>query len=483
MGYIEGLINSVSGYATNLDRQKIAVVYNTSSTVAAESEAMADYYIAARGLNTALKHPIDLGASNTITGGDYQTGDFYLNTIVPFAAWCVTNNVQGVICSIKTMNKVNFTGMLANGNDSSGTVCAMLAACHYFVEEGGLYADTFGAVMQSAGVDISENIVKNLSGELGQILSQDLLWYDDVIKNPVLPTDAGSGVAHRTSVPFDLDYRLCERPYAAAIAGRYQGMPFGRIGHPSVNSFAEQGWTDSYDETVRLISDALLSENRGYIANKTKKIVGVHYRRTIDLNVHSTAITTHVLRNNGWDVVATVGNASANAGIGQHYQAGLDENSTVTEVLDANSVVYTDFSRTDFLAGTARLGKTFLTCGQFGANLEANSTSPAWAGSVTYERGGWHMVSTSNPSATLGSAIVTGGACAGIAGTFEPLSGSSVFLGPTLIAVLRGSSLMEGFYAAQFDKFTVNQFPAGDPLYAPYKRHPKGAATPPAGEI
>lgn len=473
--YIKGVTNSTSGFPTNLDRQKIAVVYNSNATHEVESLAMADYYVAARGLNPALIVGYDFGTSAAISAGNYQTGSFFTGIITDFAAFCVTNSVQAVILSIKTMDKVSIPAggeVLDDGNGGKGSVCVTMAACHHFVEQGGITITNRSWVTNAAGTPNPVPFDTGLAGYYNAYDDMDYVFYNDVVTNgPLGLLDVG--LAHRYGRFPNLDYRLGERPYSDSQPTQYNLMPSGRIGHPDTNVFATRGWTDSFDETKRLIDDAIFAEQRGYAANKNLPIVNLVLVRgggAEALNVHSTSIPAHVLRGLGWDVTTCSKSESDTAelvdGAGNSaLDNNIDAATTAGEVLDLYNVLR-DHTMQDFEEGL--LPSPLPVFCSMGTGL-ANQDDHVWISSVAPVRGWWHMTSTSFPSRTLGSAI-TAGACAGIAGDIEPLSSAAMFLGEVYSSVLLGRSLMEGMHSANYNFFRVNQFAAGDPLYAPYKR-------------
>jgi hypothetical protein len=470
-GYLSSIAGAYYGEQSGLDRSKIAVVYNTFASAAADSEEVADYYIAQRSLNSALKIGFDFqadGSAEYKSGGDYKAGFLYTDIIVPLAQFCRDNEVQGIIVSqgVPQNLTVTHSAPVTYAETGQGGTSGILAACHYFVEAGNVAifnTGHFSAPDVSGLGDFRNDITMS---ELES--SMTTLWYDD---SEIQGVDI-IGPSQEVHKANPVDYTLAARSNVGSDpTDRYNLMPNGRLGYGT-----DGGWVDTVENTKRCIDDAIAVESEGWAANKDKQLNAMASVRNSNLNVQETMIVAHRLRAEGWAVKASLRDGAGNAGLSDYFEdqalyqsSGINSSSSAIDVLDAFGVIYDDYVVDDSDPNDI----LFLTSGQdnfisFGTSLN-NVTTGNWTASFNWLRGSLHMHSTSHPTMTLVDAMAAG-ACGGIGGRPEPGGDQTGFIPFVMLALVRGLSLMEGHFEFQQSRFTAHSFAAGDPLYAPYSK-------------
>lgn len=467
MSYISDLASQSGPIPSlELDRQKIAVVFNTNAA-ATESETLADYYISARSLNPDLKHGIDFGTTNQFISGQHNaTGTFYLNIVIPFADWCRENDVESVIVSNEVPEAVS--GLMAGPNGVDRTykagVLACLAACHTLVTDGEMLFSKFGHFISNPPFLIEHFIRKHfLTARKGDYrLPLEELWYED----HVFPHLDDTGIYQRTYLPREIDPNRGARPSAEVYTDRTNIMPNGRIGLYPTPTVKEAGWNDTFAECKVLIDDAIIAERAGWIVHRNLQHNGLHYAYTIQLNMHESAVPFEGMRAAGWNVKGCVRDDWEVAGLSPYkaFPDTWDRFTTCAEVMEEYSILGDSYDHDTMYLGNLN-ERSFATAG---CSL-TNASNGNWANSFTFERGAYHMLSTSFPSNTLASALAHG-ACSGISGTLEPLSGNTGFIPFTMIGLIAGKSMMESHFDFYQSRMTTHTHAAGDPLYTPYIR-------------
>jgi hypothetical protein len=357
----------------------------------------------------------------------------------------------------------------------TSSISGALASCHYAVEHGGMTIGTYGRHDFGPGESNGFHGKSFVQGQADVRDNMSAIWYDDYLRHTPLPD-----YPDQTHVPIPTDVRLASRPFGTGKSGRLHCMPHGRIGHPlTERDFVDfdnplNQWNDSFEEAKRCIDDAIESEALGWEHNKTRPFIGFHHPRTIYLNIHESAVVCHIMRENGYDVKATL-RTDDNSYTQSFWGDAEDPNPfttspDATEVLDYYGVVYNDFTWSDFNNGNAGPFQVFFSFGCGIANqVTDGDIETDWANSLIFQKGSFHMTSTSFPSNSLITAL-TRGACAGIAGSIEPFNGNTPFEGNVVMGMLGGKTVMEAHWDSMYRVFTANQFAAGDPLYAPFER-------------
>jgi hypothetical protein len=448
------LLTNPKPWFTNLRRDRIAVVYNTNAAMVTDSEASADYYIAARGLNSSLKFGLDFGTATAVAGGDEDGGTFYTNVLVPIDTFFRANNVQGVIVSSGCPDRVLFTVQ-------SGGFCGLLATSAQHVRAGEVRITTL--MLTNLPDDPSPNLPTALFSDVASRALAQLRLYTLFYDNSTIQFYPFRGTADGAYKLSDLDYRKAVQPYGDSNPPYYRAMPCGRLGHPP-----RELWADTFANTQRCIDDAMAAELGGWAVNRHRQHNGLHSVRNEFLNVHQSGIWAHTARQAGWNVKGLLNNGGLGAGLSDEFTPDLGPASTAQEVFDYFGVVYNDMDPAEVIAGTVDPPEpSFATFGCFLNNSTISDNS--WQDSFAFDKGAYHLISTSSPSATLSTALASG-ACAGIGGSIEPFAKNTGMISPVMIGLGAGLTLMEAHYHFYEENVTTWSFPAGDPLYAPYKR-------------
>lgn len=85
---------------SKIDFSKVGVVYNSNAATITKSQAVAEYYATARGLNPSFVVGYDFGTSNTVGTNNASRDSFRSGILTTLRDWINTNSLEAVILSI-----------------------------------------------------------------------------------------------------------------------------------------------------------------------------------------------------------------------------------------------------------------------------------------------------------------------------------------------------------------------------------------------
>lgn len=362
-----------------IDPQKVLILVNSDVAL---SDLIADYYIAARGLDPAHKMIKSLGTSDTLVGGtDGADPDtFYANVVEPIANYVGANGIQAVIGSARVPHLV---GAKPDPSTLNLATMSVLGSARFLRDTEG------GMVRAISNIAVAPQIVPL---ELGTE------WFQE----PYVFTYG----AEQTNVANNafLDFRV-----------RSDVTPYGRIGLPKFEAAVP---AETEVETKRMIDDAVAKDGIGVAGGQVH--LGYHDR----FLPYITGYQTELARLN----------AVAESVPIKHYIRSYALDWPIQPPPE-------DYSYADCIAGI--LNETAF--GMVGAAIANQPVGAAYVNSYTWVQGSWGFEATSFGHYLMANMLMNG-ACAGVGTVAEPQAYGMCETDAFLYNLLAGRTMCEAMF-------------------------------------
>lgn len=455
-----------------IDRKKILVLHNTAYS---SSKTVADYYVAARGLDPAHVIGINFGTSDTIT--DLTSLSSMLSTIANSVA---TNGIQAIVLSINIPARVRHyvTSPQYNGDSA---LCRVIGNASQVLSSGGekpnhrpqvgarFISSTGFATISDAALTASEYVFNWLDhvqpspaslpcGRLGYhagMGSDDsalaIRCIDDAIYyerngNPraeAVVFGLSTRVAYMTHGNAYLAYSAMRS--AIATAHVYDGNFDNRSSASYSAGYTSLPWSFSRPPvTIPSASQFLLS---GRTLIKTTGSGSFEAGETVQ---SGTATGVVRIDGGGGSVVLERGASSVGWNIGANLVGLSSGTSRVISAVQIGSGTPTPIPVWGWIG------------------LGAENIGDAWADSVSFSRGAWMLESTSSG---VSKYALSRGACCAVVPVQEPYNLGLPMLGSLASRLIDGYSIEEAVFASTLEGVYGNSVEVwGDPLYSPFDR-------------
>jgi hypothetical protein len=397
--------------AKRIDPAKVLLIVNSNSSKAALSSDVANYYQQARGLGDH-RLEFDLGSGTSI-----GPTNLYTNIVLPVANYIANNGIEAVVVS---------------------------AGCPMFADVGSSW--TYGTLNSFDALLGGAVYCRDVIGKL----PNPGIWTYNALE--ATTSHGYTGLSTQTTSPVvepiapnGTSYDLIKTATLAKMRnGQSKFRPYGRIGVPSNGTP-----TETYNDTVRMIDDALWAESRSQGSRRIA--VGVHHR------VNRIAppwqwMAYAMAKETGHDVAYYVNTW----GVSNESWYGKPP----------------DWDWTSMQAGIEHVEAD----GYIGGALINLAYNHQTLTSLYPKRGAWGWDGTSYNFAQVATLIYRGG-CSGIATIQEPFENSLIDAASLMSLALKGWSLAEINYLGQNQLWRMSVY--GDPLYRPFPLIEGAPANPP----
>lgn len=413
--------------AGGLDRDKIYVVYNTS---VAESEVIADYYIAKRHLKPENKIGFAFGTGTT---WDATVGTPLDDVIHPLAEF--TEGAHAIITSA-------FTPYRTRVFKSGATQASNLIATAGFLGWCGWHSQlNVIPDIQTVTYIYYESISDTLIQQYGFPLD---------IKFAGRSFGSGSGGSN---------YSQMTRQQETGYLGNSAWAFGGRLGYPTIN---ESG-TETVSEVQRIIDDAIDNEKSYASAIAEGSLANIH----LGANDRAKPWIT------GYECALAGQDLDALGLPVRRYKHIYDTNYNITYTVDYLGSEMSGTYGSTCLPNTQTLAVREDLWGHLDQALCNVVTAPAgeptaWPNSYNIQPGAWGAYPTSVGTRPGVSLIINGGCCF-IGCVAEPLADKVTVVQAFNREILSGKTMVE---AMQFSNYRSAPYRGcfGDPLYAPFGR-------------
>lgn len=396
--------------------KKMMVIYNTHAATIANSQAAAEYYAAARGLDSAHVQGYDLGNAANIVGTVARDA-FRAGALTDIQAYITANSIEAVLLSIGCPNQMD---TVDGGATPYKSLCRVIGDAGYILAGPATRGPACG----------KRNVQQTVYGRDG-IEGTHKSWIQVRMRN------LGD------TAPYSYDPRT-----AGAVFGHTQ-IPCGRLGYHNADPVQ-----DSLAIAQRCVDDAIWFEQNGNPANEPF-LFGFADR------------TLLMEQGNVWDAWNQLHEHVGTA----HVYDGNYLNAANTKYAAQNwswplpTVTIPD--QATWLMGG---GPALELWGWLGTGF--NNNNSAWTPSATFRRGGWMFETTST---FVSKYAITQGGCAAIGPLSEPYNVGLPEIGGVVFYLIRGFSLEEAVLATMAENGNADQCEVwGDPYYSPLAKVPYG---------
>lgn len=409
--------------------KKLMVIHNTQY---ANSLTAAQYYAAARGLDTAHIQGYDLGTSDTITSPTARDA-FRAGALAAINTYIINNNIEAVLLSICCP---------AGYDTGDGSGLPIKSLCRVIGD-----APQVLAGIATTGPRCDKPNLQQTEYGPGGVVGTHVPWYRIRLFN-----------TNAVSSGYCTDWRNAANGTQWG-APYYKQIPCGRLGYHNADLS-----TDSLATAQRCVDDAVWFEQNGNPANEPF-LFGFSDR------------TALMEQGNIWDAwnmlhehVGTV-----------HAYDGDYANLAATKYAARNwswpQPAITIPDQATWLMGG---GPNIELWGWLGTGL--NNNNDVYLPSVTFKRGSWMFESTSQ---FVSKHAIPAGACAAILPLAEPTSTGLPEISGLVYFLLRNFSLEEATIATMSFNGSADQCEVwGDPYYSPLNkvRYSKAGAAAGSGD-
>lgn len=456
-----------------IDRKKVLVLHNTAYS---SSKTVADYYVAARGLDPAHVLGFDFGTSGYIT----DLSGFIASTLSPIANYIDANGIRAVVLSINIPTKVRqfVTSPQYNGDSS---LCRAISFAreiiatnnarpvHWLRVNAKFISSTGFATISDAALTPTDYIFNFVDdtppsppgipcGRLGYhagMGSDDsalaIRCIDDAIYyerngNPraeAVVFGLSTRVAYMTQGNAYLAYSAMRS--AIATAHVYDGNFDNRSSASYSAGYTSLPWSFSRPPvTIPSASQFLLS---GRTLIKTTGSGSFSAGETVQ---SGTATGVVRIDGGGGSVILERGASSAGWNVGANLVGLSSGTSRVISAVQIGSGTPTPIPVWGWIG------------------LGAENIGDAWADSVSFSRGSWMLESTSSG---ISKYSLARGACCAVVPIQEPYNLGLPMLGSFASRLIDGYSIEEAVFASTLTGQYANSCEVwGDPLYSPFDR-------------